>query len=382
MSSPELENGGALPTAHPPASDGELATAESLASGESLAESLERIEKLRSRILQVKEEIAKAIVGQDRVVDEILMTLLAGGHALLEGVPGLAKTLLVSTVARITSLTFQRIQFTPDLMPADITGTHVIQIVPGTGERKLVFRHGPIFAGVVLADEINRSPPKTQAALLEAMQERQVTAGGIRHPLPAPFLVLATQNPIEQEGTYPLPEAQRDRFLFHIVVDYPSGDEEHQIVVRTTGAAGEDLQSVLSGEEILLLQRVVRALPFSDHLLRYAAGLVRRTRPAGRFAPPEVKRWVAWGAGPRATQALVLAGKARALIAGRYAVTRADLRAIALPALRHRIIPNFRAEAEGIGSDEIIRVILASTPIATVSQAATYDARTKKLLRL
>jgi MoxR-like ATPase len=391
---------------------------------ESLSASIERIEGLAGRLNEVRREIAKVIVGQDRVVEEILITLIAGGHALLEGVPGLAKTLLVSTVARITSLTFQRIQFTPDLMPADITGTQVIQSVGATGERRLVFRPGPIFAGVVLADEINRSPPKTQAALLEAMQERQVTAGGARHPLPAPFFVLATQNPIEQEGTYPLPEAQRDRFLFHIKVDYPTLEEEHGIIQRTAGtvippeapapataaaarrgfwkgARGaaraptppppaplpvvgpmEDPSPILSAREILLLQRILRALPVSDYLARFATALVRSTRPAGRSASDEVKSWVAWGAGPRAAQALIFAAKARALLAGRFAVTRADLRSIALPALRHRVIPNFRAEAEGVGADEIVGLVLDAASIASPHPKASIDARTKKLLRL
>jgi len=370
-----------FPSSHGPPPADSPGGEDSLPGDETLAASLQRIDGLKEQFRGVRGEIARVIVGQDRVVGEILITLLAGGHALLEGVPGLAKTLLVSTVARITSLDFQRIQFTPDLMPADITGTQMIQMVPETGERRLVFRRGPIFAGVVLADEINRSPPKTQAALLEAMQERQVTAGGGRHPLPSPFLVLATQNPIEQEGTYPLPEAQRDRFLLHVVVDYPAAGEERDILLRTTGTAVQELKPVISGQEILLLQRIVRALPFGDQLMRYAATLVRRTRPDSRLAPPEVKRYVGWGAGPRATQALILAGKARALLSGRFAVTRADLRAVALPALRHRIIPNFRAEAEGITSDEIIRVVLASTPIAPLPRTGSQDGRTKKLLR-
>ncbi len=349
---------------------------------ESLPESLKRIDALASRARAVRAEIAKTIVGQDRVVEEILIALLAGGHVLLEGVPGLAKTLLVSTVARVTSLTFNRIQFTPDLMPADITGTQVIQVSPATGERILVFRPGPIFAGVVLADEINRTPPKTQAALLEAMQERQVTAGGVKHTLPAPFFVLATQNPIEQEGTYPLPEAQRDRFLFHIVVDYPGFDEERKIVLLTTGGTLGTPKPILSGEEILALQRIVRALPISDHLTRTAADFARRSRPTEGQAVEEVKRWVGWGAGPRAAQALILAAKARALLQGRFAVTRADLRAIALPALRHRLVPNFRAEAEGIDADELVSFILSSHPGMLAAAGAAKDRLTQRLLRM
>src|ERR1041385_9225157 len=287
---------------------------------------LEGLERTPEILRSVRTEIARVIVGQDRVVEEILITLLAGGHALLEGVPGLAKTLLVSTVARITSLTFQRIQFTPDLMPADITGSQVIGQDPLTGERKLIFRPGPVFAGIVLADEVNRSPPKTQASLLEAMGERQVTVGGGRHALSAPFLVLGTQNPIEQEGTYPLPEAQRDRFLFQVLVDYPELEEERAIVERTTGAPTGEPRAVLTGAEILRLQRVVRAMPAPEHLMRYAATIVRRTRPGTRVTAEFVDRYVGWGAGPRATQALVLAGKARALLAGRFVPTRADVR--------------------------------------------------------
>jgi MoxR-like ATPase len=287
----------------------------------------------------------------------------------------------VSTVARATSLTFRRIQFTPDLMPSDITGTQVIQPVEGGG-RELAFVPGPVFAGVVLADEINRSPPKTQAALLEAMAERQVTAGGRRHRLPEPFIVLATQNPIEQEGTYALPEAQRDRFLLHIVIDYPSLEEERGVILRTTGAAAGEASPVISAGEIVLLQRMVRALPMAEPLVRHAADLVRRTRPASAGAPPEVRRYVGWGAGPRATQAIILAAKAKAFLAGRFAVTRADLREAAVPALRHRVIPNFRAEGEGIGPDDLVRIVLAATPAAAVHRQAVPDARTRKLLRL
>jgi len=267
-------------------------------------------------------------------------------------------------------------------MPSDITGTEVIDVDKASGERVLAFRPGPIFAGVILADEINRTPPKTQAALLEAMQEGQVTAGGVKHRLPQPFLVLATQNPIEQEGTYPLPEAQRDRFLFHIAVDYPSLEEERGIVILTTGLPQEGPGPVLSGQEILALKRIVRALPVSDPLTRYATDLVRHTRPDTPAAPEEVKRWVAWGAGPRAVQALLLAGKARALLQGRFAVTRADLRAVALPALRHRLVPNFRAEAEGIGSDELVSFVLGMSLAGLRQEIQSYDARTRKLLRL
>jgi len=341
---------------------------------------LEFIEGLKEKVAALRREIARAIVGQDAVVDEILIALLAGGHALLEGVPGLAKTLLVGTLARATSLEFRRIQFTPDLMPSDITGTQVIQPVDG-GRREPVFVPGPVFAGVVLADEINRSPPKTQAALLEAMAERQVTAGGRRHRLPEPFFVLATQNPIEQEGTYPLPEAQRDRFLLHIIVDYPSAEEERGILLRTTGTSAADARPVIGAGEIVLLQKMVRAMPLAEPLVRHAADIVRRTRPSGRSAPEEVRRWAAWGAGPRATQAIILAAKARTFLDGRFAVTRSDLRAMALPALRHRVIPNFRAEGEGIGPEDLVRAVLAATPAAAVREKAIPDARTRQLLR-
>ena len=342
---------------------------------------LARLDALSKKLATLRDEIGRVIVGQDLVVEEILITLLAGGHALLEGVPGLAKTLLVSTVARTLNLAFSRIQFTPDLMPADITGNQLLQQDPISGERRLVFRPGPVFAGVVLADEINRTPPRTQAALLEAMQEGFVTAGGARHKLPVPFLVLATQNPIEQEGTYPLPEAQRDRFLFHIAVDYPSHREEEEILRRTVGVISSSAGSVLGAEEILELRRLVRALPSPEPLLRFATELVRSTRPDDPLASAGVRRNVAWGAGPRAVQALILASKARALLQGRFAASRADLRSVAIAALRHRVVPSFRAEGDGISALEILGGVL--DPAAGRSfRGEEFDARTKELLRL
>ncbi|MGQ0613431.1 MAG: AAA family ATPase [Planctomycetaceae bacterium] len=306
----------------------------------------------------IRAELAKQIVGMDRVIDELLICIFSRGHCLLVGVPGLAKTLLISTLARTLSLTFARIQFTPDLMPADITGTEVIQEDKGTGQRAFKFLRGPIFANVILADEINRTPPKTQAALLEAMQEHQVTAGGQKHSLEEPFFVLATENPIEQEGTYPLPEAQLDRFMFNVKVDYPSRDEELEIMRLTTSSASPQVAKVLGGDEILALQETVRGVPVAEAVLSYAVRLVRATRLDGPDAPPFIKESLAWGAGPRATQYLILGGKARALLQGRLYVSTADIRAVAHPVLRHRLITNFSAEAEGITPDGIITRLL------------------------
>ena len=297
-----------------------------------------------------------------QVLDDLLVAIFAQGHVLLVGVPGLAKTLLVSSVARILHLTFNRLQFTPDLMPADITGTEVLQEDRTTGTRAFRFLPGPIFANVILADEINRTPPKTQAALLEAMQEFQVTAAGKKHPIEKPFFVLATQNPIEQEGTYPLPEAQLDRFMFMVRVEYPTFEEEREIVRITTQAETPALEPVLSGAEILRLQDLVRRVPIADHVLDYALTLARRTRPVEKDAPAFVREGVTWGAGPRASQFLVIGGKARAILAGRPYVAIEDIVAVARPVLRHRIIPNFSAQAEGITTDAIVDRLLQELP--------------------
>ena len=312
----------------------------------------------------LQDEVAKVIVGQSDVIEQLMICLLCRGHAVLIGVPGLAKTLLISTLARTISLSFHRIQFTPDLMPSDITGTEVIEEDRATGKRELRFVKGPVFANVILADEINRTPPKTQAALLEAMQEHHVTISGVRHSLPQPFFVLATQNPIEQEGTYPLPEAQLDRFLFMIHVGYPSEDEEFNIVKRTTARQHAHLEHVLDAARVQEMQDLVRDVPVADHVVRYALSLVRATRKPERGhndkRPDFMKKYLAWGAGPRASQALILAGKARAVLQGRTHVTSDDVRAVAHPVLRHRLIPNFNAEADGIRSDDLIDKLLAA----------------------
>jgi len=307
---------------------------------------------------RLERELAKAIVGQTRVVREILIAFLAGGHCLLRGVPGLAKTLLIKKLAEAVHLKFNRIQFTPDLMPSDILGAEVIEEDRATGKRVIRFIQGPIFANILLADEINRTPPKTQAALLEAMQEYQVTVGGVRYALDRPLFVLATQNPIEQEGTYPLPEAQLDRFMFNVVIEYPSADEERRILSMTTGTEEARIEAVASGDEIEQLHGVVRDVPAADNVVDYAARLVRATRPAGEEAPEFVRRWVRWGAGPRAGQSLLLGAKARALLEGRTVVDFEDIQAVAFPVLRHRILVNFQAEADGIDSDEIVRRLL------------------------
>jgi MoxR-like ATPase len=311
---------------------------------------------------RLRAEIAKVIVGQDRVVDELLTAVFAKGHVLLVGVPGLAKTLLISTLSRTLSLSFRRIQFTPDLMPADITGTEVIQEDKTTGERSFQFVKGPVFANVVLADEINRAPPKTQAALLEAMQEHQVSAGGKRYGLDEPFFVLATQNPIEQEGTYPLPEAQLDRFMFHVKVDYPTAEEELQIVQQTTGAVDQAVATVLTQAEILAVQDTVRRVPVADAVTGYAVRLVRATRMNTPEAPDFVREWVRWGAGPRAAQYLVLGAKAHALIQGRTYVSTDDVKAVAHPVLRHRVLTNFQAEAEGVTPDIVVDRLISTIP--------------------
>jgi MoxR-like ATPase len=319
------------------------------------------------------------VVGQGEVIDQLMISLFSRGHCILEGVPGLAKTLMVQTLARALSLSFNRIQFTPDLMPTDITGTEIIQEDRDTGERAFKFLRGPIFANLLLADEINRTPPKTQAALLEAMQERQVTVGGVRHPLPDPFFVLATQNPIEQEGTYPLPEAQQDRFMFKVFVRYPSLDEEVDIVRRTTAAPAGKVDSVLTSEEILQLQGVVRRVPVSDAVINYAARLVRATRISEPEAAPFVGDYLTWGAGPRATQYLILAAKARAVLHGNYHVSVGDVQAVALPVLRHRIVTNFNAESEGVTPDVVVKKLLAHVPGLTSS--AVEDRRVASVLK-
>ena len=311
-------------------------------------------------VARLRTEVGRRIVGQQAVLDELLMAILAGGHALLVGVPGLAKTLMIKSIAEAMQLDFRRVQFTPDLVPSDITGTEIMEEDSATGARNFRFVRGPIFANIVLADEINRTPPRTQAALLEAMQEHRVTAGGETMRLPEPFFVLATQNPIEQEGTYPLPEAQLDRFLFDIRIDYPGEDEEVAILRATTGATGDDLTPVIGGEEVLALQRLVRELPAADPALRFAAALVRATRPDNALAPPAVRQYVRWGAGPRAGQALILGAKAHALLDGRHAVSPDDIRRVAMPVLRHRVLPNFAAEAEGIGAERLVRDVLAA----------------------
>ncbi len=324
---------------------------------------LAELEGLKQAHDQIREQVARQIIGQDDVVDQLLIAVFARGHCILEGVPGLAKTLMVNSLAKSLSLEFNRIQFTPDLMPSDITGTEVLYEDRGTGARELRFVPGPIFANLVLADEINRTPPKTQAALLEAMQERQVTAGGRRHALPDPFFVLATQNPIEQEGTYPLPEAQLDRFLFKIYITYPTPDEERRILRMTTGAVESEITALLTGERIAALQKVVRRVPVSDICIDYAMDLVRATRGPEHGGPKYIADWVSWGAGPRAGQALILAGKAKAALAGRPSVTIDDIRAVARPVLRHRIVINYNAQSSGQTSDTIINRLLDDIPV-------------------
>ena len=331
---------------------------------------------LHASVEAIQTEIGKVIVGQQDVIDELLISIFSRGHCLLEGVPGLAKTLLISTLARTLSLSFSRIQFTPDLMPADITGTEVIEEQPGGGLQRR-FMEGPLFANVILADEINRTPPKTQAALLEAMQERQVTVGRQRHALSDPFFVLATQNPIEQEGTYPLPEAQQDRFMFKVLVDYPSFIEELEVARRTTSQLKSEVDAVLSGEEIQQLQDLVRSVPVADHVIRYALAIVRQTRVGTEGVPDFVQQQITWGAGPRAVQFLVLGGKARALLNGRTHVSVEDIQALSKPVLRHRMVVTFAAESDGISTDDVIERLVSETP--TSEDELTRDARFKKI---
>ena len=326
---------------------------------------IQAVHRLKEAYQQITTELSKVVIGQKQVIEELLVAMFARGHCLLVGVPGLAKTLMIRTVADALALKFSRIQFTPDLMPSDITGTEVIQEDRSTGERVFRFVPGPIFGNVILADEINRTPPKTQAALLEAMQEHQVTSGGQRHALPEPFFVLATQNPIEQEGTYPLPEAQLDRFMFHVWVDYPSAEEELEIVKRTTADIEVKITATLHAEQIAELTHIVRKVPVADHVARYAMQLARLTRRQEPDAPEFVKEYVQWGAGPRASQYMVLGAKARAVLLGRFFVTHDDVRAIAPPVLRHRLKMNFNADAAGVTADEVIRRLLAHVPQST-----------------
>jgi MoxR-like ATPase len=323
---------------------------------------LQAVEHLKEASGRIRTELAKVIIGQDEVVEQTLISIFTRSHALLVGVPGLAKTLLVSTLAQTLHMSFKRIQFTPDLMPSDITGTEVIYQDPQTNVREFRFLKGPIFANMILADEINRTPPKTQAAMLEAMQERKVTVGGNDFPLPDPFFVLATQNPIEQEGTYPLPEAQLDRFMFMITVDYPTAEEELQIMKMATGAPLEKPNAVLSVEEILRLQQIVRRIPVADHVYAYAERLVRSTRPKTSEALDFCQKWLSWGAGPRAGLNLILAAKARAILHGQTYVSCDDVAAVAPPVFRHRIVANFAAQSEGVTSDDITRRILETIP--------------------
>ncbi|MCC6511604.1 MAG: AAA family ATPase [Pirellulaceae bacterium] len=340
---------------------------------------VEGLKRLSSSCASIRQELSRVIVGQDAVIEQLLIALLAGGHCLLIGVPGLAKTLMISSLAKSLELEFSRIQFTPDLMPADITGTEVIQENRQQGSREFRFLRGPIFANIVLADEINRTPPKTQAALLEAMQERQVTVGGERHPLPSPFFVLATQNPIEQEGTYPLPEAQLDRFMFNVLVDYPSQSDELEIVLRTTSDAQTELASQLSGSELLQLTHLVRRIAITPQLALMATQIARLTRPTDEGASQLVRSCVRWGAGPRASQYLVLGAKARAALLGSPIVRREDIDAVAPAVLRHRLRLNFQAEAQGVSAVDIIKEVLEGVD-QSLESSATRE-RISKVLR-
>jgi MoxR-like ATPase len=323
------------------------------------ATDLEKVQELAHAKKQILAQIERRVVGQQEVVEHLLIALFSRGHCLFVGVPGLAKTLLISTLADVLALTFNRIQFTPDLMPSDITGTDVLEEDRTTGRREFRFVKGPVFANIILADEINRTPPKTQAALLQAMQEYRVTATGVTYPLDLPFLVFATQNPIEQEGTYPLPEAQLDRFMFYVDVDYPSADEEIEIVKSTTSGILPPLVKVLSPERILALQDLVRRVPVPDHVIRYAVDLARQSRPSEPGAPDFIKNFVSWGAGPRASQFLTIAAKARAILQGRFAATVEDVQAVSRPVLRHRVLPNFHAESEGMSSSKLVDQLIA-----------------------
>ncbi len=356
------QDASASPSADPPHTEPWLVSDADSSLAPPAEADLDSVRRLGEAYQRIHTEVGKVIVGQQQVIEEILIAMFAGGHCLLVGVPGLAKTLLIRTLADCLDLSFSRVQFTPDLMPADITGTEVIQEDKTSGTRAFRFLPGPIFANVVLADEINRTPPKTQAALLEAMQEHQVTVGGKRHQLPEPFFVLATQNPIEQEGTYPLPEAQLDRFMFNVQVDYPSEDEEFQIVRQTTADLAPRTSKTLTQQEIGALQHFVRRVPVADHVIRYAMQFTRLTRNRGPEVPDFVKKYVSWGAGPRASQYLVLGAKARAVLHGRPYAGTEDVRAVAAPVLRHRLMTNFNAEAEGIRPDDIVARLAAMIP--------------------
>ena len=325
-------------------------------------EDLVYIEKLRDGAKKIRSELQKIIIGQEEIIDQVILALVSGGHCLITGVPGLAKTLLIRSIAKILDLRFKRIQFTPDLMPSDIIGTDMIEEDRTTGRRTLQFVKGPVFANILLADEINRTPPKTQAALLEGMQEHRVTAGGNTYELEEPFFVLATQNPIELEGTYPLPEAQLDRFMLNIVVDYLKEEEEVKVVTSTTSDYTPELNQVITGKEVIEFQRIVRKVPVAEQVAQYAVRLVAASRPGGRTAPEFVKNWVSWGAGLRASQYLILGAKARAIMAGRYNVSLSDIKALALPVLRHRVLTNFYAESEKVNSDDIVRRLLETVP--------------------
>ena len=332
------------------------------------------IENLRQAKAKMLTEIHKVIIGQDEVLEQLLQAMLSRGHCLLVGVPGLAKTMMISTLSKVLKLTFNRIQFTPDLMPSDITGTDIIEEDRTTGKREFRFVKGPVFANIILADEINRTPPKTQAALLQAMQEYHVTAGGNTYELDLPFFVLATQNPIEQEGTYPLPEAQLDRFMFMVNVDYPSLDEERQIVKTTTSELTGEAEPVLSAEDVRALQRVVRKIPVSQHVVDYAVNLTRASRPADASSPQFAKDYLTWGAGPRAAQYLILGAKSLALLRGRFSVACDDVRAVAKAVMRHRIFTNFNADAEGITPDRIVDMLLESVPEPQVEDYSEHPA--------
>ena len=327
-----------------------------------IPDDLAAIESCRAAYDRIHAEMAKVVVGQREVIDDVLMSLFCDSHILLVGVPGLAKTLLIATLAKVLKLDFKRVQFTPDLLPGDITGSEVIEEDRATGRREFRFVNGPVFTNLLLADEINRTPPKTQAALLQAMQEREVSAGRQTLKLPRPFLVMATQNPLEQEGTYPLPEAQLDRFLLHIKVGYPSGHEEWEIARRVTAGKAEPIASVMSGEEILGVQKLIQRVPVSDQVLGFACALVRGSRPNMPEAPDFVNRWVSWGAGPRGVLTLVTAAKARAVLHGRYHATAGDVQAVAKPALRHRIAGNYSAQAQNIGTEQLIQMLLDALP--------------------
>lgn len=325
----------------------------------SVKDDVQTVEQLNLAIKNIKQELKKVIVGQDEIIENLLISLLSRGHCLLVGVPGLAKTLLIKTLAEVLDLSFNRIQFTPDLMPSDITGTELIEEDPVTKKRSFRFIKGPVFANIILADEINRTPPKTQAALLESMQEHKVTAAGVSYTLQEPFFVLATQNPIEQEGTYPLPEAQLDRFMFNLWLDYPSYKEEIEIVKTTTSEYKAELKKVVSSEELISFQDIVRKVPVADNVIEFAVNNVNKTRPANSESPKFIKDWISWGAGPRASQYLILAAKTRAIIEGRFTPNIDDVKSSMIPVLRHRIITNFNAEADGINSMEIIKRLMS-----------------------